>query len=51
MNGRSPSQSCTLEETLQQMNVLIQENRELKGEGLTAAFRASCWWVKGQPQR
>lgn len=35
MNGdisRSPSQSGTLEETLQQMNILIQENRDLKGE-------------------
>ncbi|XP_051248750.1 optineurin isoform X2 [Dicentrarchus labrax] len=33
MNGdlsRSPSQSGTLEETLQQMNILIQENRDLK---------------------
>lgn len=33
MNGdisRSPTQSGTLEETLQQMNILIQENRELK---------------------
>ncbi|XP_076008996.1 optineurin isoform X2 [Genypterus blacodes] len=33
MNGdisRSPGQSCTLEETLQQMNILIQENRDLK---------------------
>ncbi|XP_034019308.1 optineurin [Thalassophryne amazonica] len=33
MNGdisRSPSQSGTLEETLQQMNMLIQENRDLK---------------------
>lgn len=35
MNGdisRSPNQSGTLEETLQQMNILIQENRDLKGE-------------------
>ena len=35
MNGdisRSPSQSGTLEETLQQMNILIQENRDLKGK-------------------
>lgn len=35
MNGDiscSPSQSGTLEETLQQMNILIQENRDLKGE-------------------
>ncbi|XP_068611130.1 optineurin [Brachionichthys hirsutus] len=33
MNGGvccSPSQSSTLEETLQQMNILIQENRDLK---------------------
>ncbi|KAM9328166.1 optineurin isoform 2-T2 [Pholidichthys leucotaenia] len=33
MNGdisRSPSQPGTLEETLQQMNILIQENRDLK---------------------
>uniref|UniRef100_A0A3Q1CX56 Optineurin n=1 Tax=Amphiprion ocellaris TaxID=80972 RepID=A0A3Q1CX56_AMPOC len=33
MNGdisRSPNQSGTLEETLQQMNILIQENRDLK---------------------
>lgn len=33
MNGnvsRSPGQSATLEETLQQMNILIQENRDLK---------------------
>ncbi|TMS02741.1 Optineurin [Larimichthys crocea] len=33
MNGdisRSSSQSGTLEETLQQMNILIQENRDLK---------------------
>lgn len=33
MNGdisRSPGQSGTLEETLQQMNILIQENRDLK---------------------
>uniref|UniRef100_A0A672H452 Optineurin n=1 Tax=Salarias fasciatus TaxID=181472 RepID=A0A672H452_SALFA len=33
MNGdisRSPTQPGTLEETLQQMNILIQENRELK---------------------
>lgn len=33
MNGdipRTPSQTGTLEETLQQMNVLIQENRDLK---------------------
>ncbi|KAM4569510.1 optineurin [Odontesthes bonariensis] len=33
MNGdisRSPSQTGTLEETLQQMNILIQENRDLK---------------------
>lgn len=35
MNGdisRSSSQSGTLEETLQQMNILIQENRDLKGK-------------------
>lgn len=35
MNGdipRSPSQPGTLEETLQQMNTLIQENRDLKGK-------------------
>lgn len=35
MNGdipRSPSQPGTLEETLQQMNILIQENRDLKGK-------------------
>lgn len=35
MNGdisHSPSQPGTLEETLQQMNKLIQENRDLKGE-------------------
>lgn len=35
MNGdisRSPGQSGTLEETVQQMNNLIQENRDLKGE-------------------
>lgn len=35
MNGdisRSPGQSGTLEETLQQMNILIQENRDLKGK-------------------
>lgn len=35
MNGDvscSPSQSDTLEETLQQMNILIQENRDLKGK-------------------
>ncbi len=35
MNGdisRSSSQSGTLEETLEQMNVLIQENRDLKGK-------------------
>lgn len=35
MNGdisRSPGQPGTLEETLQQMNILIQENRDLKGE-------------------
>lgn len=34
MNGdlsRSPSQSGTLEETLQQMNILIKENQDLKG--------------------
>ena len=43
MNGDipcSPSQSGTLEETLQQMNILIQENRDLKGE-------SSCF-VRGQ---
>lgn len=35
MNGdisRSANQPGTLEETLQQMNILIQENRDLKGE-------------------
>lgn len=35
MNGdisRSPSQSGALEETVRQMNILIQENRDLKGE-------------------
>lgn len=35
MNGdvsHSPSHPGTLEETLQQMNILIQENRELKGK-------------------
>lgn len=35
MNGdvsRSSGQPGTLEETLQQMNILIQENRDLKGE-------------------
>lgn len=35
MNGditRPPNQPGTLEETLQQMNILIQENRDLKGE-------------------
>lgn len=35
MNGdipRPPSQPGTLEETLQQMNILIQENRDLKGK-------------------
>lgn len=35
MNGdipRSSSQPGTLEETLQQMNILIQENRDLKGK-------------------
>ncbi|KAM9335006.1 optineurin isoform 2-T3 [Symphorus nematophorus] len=61
MNGdisRSPSQSGTLEETLQQMNILIQENRDLKEalrqtnltmkerfEGLTA------WREKQQEER
>lgn len=29
----SPGQSSTLEDTLLQLNNLIQENRELKGEG------------------
>lgn len=41
MNGdisRSPGQSGTLEETLQQMNILIQENRDLKGK------TDWCWW-------
>lgn len=35
MNGdisRSPAQSGALEETVRQMNILIQENRDLKGE-------------------
>lgn len=35
MNGdisRPSNQSGTLEETLEQMNVLIQENRDLKGK-------------------
>lgn len=46
MNGdisRSPSQSGTLEETLQQMNILIQENRDLKGE------RRRCVVVGSEP--
>lgn len=37
MNGdlsRSSGQSGTLEETLQQMNILIQENRDLKGQSV-----------------
>ena len=47
MNGdisRSPSQAGTLEETLQQMNILIQENRDLKGERTTyqGAGEAQC---------
>lgn len=35
MNGevpQSPSNSGMLEETLHQMNILIQENRDLKGK-------------------
>lgn len=32
-------QSGTLEETLQQMNILIQENRDLKGESQRSGFR------------
>lgn len=30
--SRPPGQPGTLEETVQQMNMLIQENRDLKGE-------------------
>lgn len=30
--SRPPGQPGTLEETVQQMNILIQENRDLKGE-------------------
>jgi len=53
--SRSPGPSCPLEETLQQMHILIQENRELKGErdhnksvptALTGSQSASG--VKGQ---
>lgn len=54
MNGdisRSPSQSGTLEETLQQMNILIQENRDLKGESVflgDSKIQATHFRIKGQ---
>ncbi|KAI3366922.1 hypothetical protein L3Q82_009565 [Scortum barcoo] len=61
MNGdisRSPSQSGTLEETLQQMNILIQENRDLKEAlrqtNLTMKERfegLSAWREKQQKER
>ncbi|KAM6895652.1 optineurin [Xenentodon cancila] len=61
MNGdisRSPNQSGTLEETLQQMNILIQENRDLKEAlrqtNLTMKDRfegLSAWREKQQQDR
>lgn len=52
MNGevpQSPSNSGMLEETLHQMNILIQENRDLKGKcERVLGCSAVSWFSAGQ---
>lgn len=49
MNGDvscSAGQSGALEETLQQMNILIQENRDLKGESRCGSeLKKMCFYL------